>query len=332
MGSIICEICGDKLTHKKEPYLLSAFYRHIKKEHGLTKGDYFVKFIHNGKHPTCACGCGNKVNVMKGWDKWRKYYEDHKNSLPMKENVKEKLRENQKKKKESLWYYRNVDIEIINNSFDDFINCRLTLLGISRKYGYDSRTLRDMWVAHKKITIEGYKKITYRNNGRLGSETKNEKIENDKEFIESVHKFILDNKYKYTIEEINRKFGSKYRQTTLYKYISKIYGDDFSKYLKYGNSSKEEDFFVKILRFYFGKGNVKQGFKLEDKIFDVLLFKKIIIEYDGSYYHNTIEQLANDKLKDEIAVNNGYVILRCNEKSAKNIDFLKQIEKWKNIV
>ena len=94
---------------------------------------------------------------------------------------------------------------------------------------------------------------------------------------------------------------------------------------------KKNYFFLNILSFYFGKSNVKYGFNVGGKIFDCLLFNKILLEYDGKYYHNNELSKKNDLEKNKIAHDNGYILIRCNEKSVKNIDFLKKIEEWKNM-
>lgn len=124
-------------------------------------------------------------------------------------------------------------------------------------------------------------------------------------------------------------FGDKIKQTTLMKHLIKLFSDDFSQYLIYGVKSKEETFFLDILRFYFGCKNVKYGFKLNGKIYDALIFNKILFEYDGSFYHKN--KIDNDNLKDKIAIENGYYIYRVDEKSVKDINFLKKISEWENL-
>ena len=328
---IKCKICGKVIEHEEERYAIRKFLSHLRRIHDISKETYMINYELNGVQPKCHCGCGNNVKIGKGWNKWYKYYEDHKNTQPPSEEVILKIKQAAQEKRDNLWYYRNVNIKIINDSFDDFYNSKLQLCDISQKYSYDKRTLRDMWISYNKITYEDYKKISSRNNCLLASIRKEKKLLLENDFYEEIYKFIINNPYKYNIKQINELFGNKHTQTTLFKRLEKLYGNSFADFLLLGYASKEESFFIDILRFYFGATNVKQGFKLENKLYDAIIFNNILLEYDGSHYHKTEEQVNNDKTKNEIALKNNYAILRCNEKSIKNIDFLKQIEKWKNI-
>jgi G:T-mismatch repair DNA endonuclease (very short patch repair protein) len=38
---------------------------HIRKEHNIKWEDYVVKYFFDGKHPTCGCGCGEKVKLLR---------------------------------------------------------------------------------------------------------------------------------------------------------------------------------------------------------------------------------------------------------------------------
>lgn len=87
------------------------------------------------------------------------------------------------------------------------------------------------------------------------------------------------------------------------------------------------------MQFYFGKSKVKNGFKIErirskkekDYIYDFCINNKLIIEYDGEFYHSDNEQKEFDKAKTQFAINKGYIVLRVSEKNAKNIDTLIKI-------
>lgn len=121
------------------------------------------------------------------------------------------------------------------------------------------------------------------------------------------------------------------RQTTLLNHLIKLFGNEIVTYLVYGVKSKEELQFLDILKFYFGGNNIKYGFNLNGKNYDALLFNKVLIEYDGEFYHRTEEQINNDKIKDKIAKDNGHILIRCTSKSIKNIDLLKKIEQYGKI-
>ena len=38
---------------------------HIKKAHSIHWEDYFIKYFFKGKYPTCSCGCGEKVKLLR---------------------------------------------------------------------------------------------------------------------------------------------------------------------------------------------------------------------------------------------------------------------------
>lgn len=48
----LCEVCNETLTNSGE------FVRHIKKEHNLTKQEYYLNIKLKGNPPLCLCGCG----------------------------------------------------------------------------------------------------------------------------------------------------------------------------------------------------------------------------------------------------------------------------------
>lgn len=328
---LVCKICGKEIEKDKEQYTIREFLKHLKNEHNIDKEDYIVKYELNGKHPQCACGCGNPVKIAKGWNVWKKYYKDHKNHMKNSDEIKNKISKAALKRKLSGYYDKIMTDEEINNSFDDFYNGKLTLSEISKKYNHDKRTIKRIWLAKNKINEREYEKIAYRNNFSIGANKRFKKYNENLKYYEEIYDFILANKFKYTINEINEIFGKKMTQTTLLNHLIKLFGEDISTYLVYGYKSKEELFFLNILSFYFGKSNVKYGFNVGGKIFDCLLFNKILLEYDGKYYHNNELSKKNDLEKNKIAHDNGYILIRCNEKSVKNIDFLKKIEEWKNM-
>lgn len=50
---------------------------HVKNEHKLSKQDYILKYIFKGVHPTCKCGCGRQVKVLKYYPYCREYISSH---------------------------------------------------------------------------------------------------------------------------------------------------------------------------------------------------------------------------------------------------------------
>ena len=114
--------------------------------------------------------------------------------------------------------------EEINNSFDDFYNGKLTLSEISKKYNHDKRTIKRIWLAKNKINEREYEKIAYRNNFSIGANKRFKKYNENLKYYEEIYDFILANKFKYTINEINEIFGKKMTQTTLLNHLIKLFG------------------------------------------------------------------------------------------------------------
>jgi hypothetical protein len=268
MESIVCKECGKIFSNDQMKYALREFYRHLMYEHKMSKGEYFIKNELGGEIPVCSCGCGFPVKTKKGWNIWHKYYLNHKDTMPMSDESKQKLREINKIKRENLEFYKNVNKSLIEESFCDFKNS-MSLVNLSKKYNYDKRTLRDMWIAFGKCTKSEYRSITAKNNSILGIRAKRQKVLDEKEYYEKIFNFIIANPYVFTIREVNRKHGFKHTDTTVIKNLMMMFGEErVIPFLKCGSSSKEEDFFFSILRFYLGRSNVKQGFKLEGKLYD----------------------------------------------------------------
>ena len=326
-----CKICGEIIEHNKEPYLIRNFIQHIKNKHKISKEEYIVKYELNGIHPTCACGCGNFVGINKGWNKWYKYYKNHKNRMPVSEETGKKITKAAKLRRESGYYDDIMTDKEIIDSFNDFLGGQMTLSEISKKYNHDKRTIKRVWINQNKINEIEYEKIAYRNGFSKMSCTKFEKAKQNLDFYEEVYDFILNNKNKYTINEINKIFGQKMTQTTLLKHLKKLFGNDVISYLVYGNKSNEELFFLDILSFYFGKSNVKYGFNVGGKIFDTLVFGKVLIEYDSDFFHSSEKAIKNDMEKNKIAMDNGYILMRVDEKSTRDINLLNKIKECANI-
>lgn len=104
------------------------------------------------------------------------------------------------------------------------------------------------------------------------------------------------------------------------------YGDSVLSHFKLGGYSNVEIEFFGVLRFYFGN-NVQLSFKLEEKYFDYKLGDKLLIELDGTYWHSTKEAKENDKYKNELALKNGFQVLRINDKNVRDLETLIKINK-----
>jgi very-short-patch-repair endonuclease len=57
------------------------------------------------------------------------------------------------------------------------------------------------------------------------------------------------------------------------------------------------------------------------------LFFCILIELDGDYWHSKEEAIKNDLIKNKIAKEKGYILIRVSDKEVKKIEFIHKIKK-----
>ena len=113
----------------------------------------------------------------------------------------------------------------------------------------------------------------------------------------------------------------------LYKRLCENFDETLIKeYLSFGLASKSETEYYNVIKYFFGK-DLQKGFKLEDKFYDFILLDKIIIEFDGDYWHSLIKNINNDKVKDELARKNDYIIFRVKESESKDLEILNKLNK-----
>lgn len=69
-SDVSCKVCSKKVVSHK------GLLHHITIEHSMNWKDYYIKYFFGGKHPTCQCGCGKKVKLLKNGknDKKEKAY------------------------------------------------------------------------------------------------------------------------------------------------------------------------------------------------------------------------------------------------------------------
>lgn len=70
----------------------------------------------------------------------------------------------------------------------------------------------------------------------------------------------------------------------------------------------------------FGKNNVKHQSKNFGYWYDFCLFGKILVEYDGYYYHKVIGN-PNDEIKEVLALTNGFKFVRIEEDEKRFVDW-----------
>ena len=68
------------------------------------------------------------------------------------------------------------------------------------------------------------------------------------------------------------------------------------------------------------------NYSLDGKDYDYKLGNKILIELDGEYWHSFPNSIQNDKIKNKIAKDNGFIIFRVTDKEIKDINVLFKIK------
>lgn len=330
---MLCKECNIEIEgYNNRNNECRLFYKHLKDVHNITNKEYIIKYNYNGIEPICNCGCGNKVKFTKG--RFLKYFYDHKNKMPVsKESIEKSLQTRIKNGTLSMQYRLNKlsmnEPELIEY-YNEFMKFKISLRKISENTGLDKRTIRKYWKELKLINdIEQFKRVCRKHQGYWTDSIRNIKIDDyEKVLIElpNIINFIKTSKNKHTLGEIIRIFDLNVKPNFLYKELIDNYDDSIDKYIKFHNSSSSEIEFYNVLRYYFSN-KVKRQYKLENRTFDFILGDKILIEYDGIYWHSADSVKLNDKYKDNLAINNGFIIIRVSETNSKDIETLVKIKK-----
>ncbi len=325
-----CEICHKKFSHKHDSYAIRAIIQHVAKEHGLTKAEYTIKYVRHGDVPLCACGCGTPVEIMKGWNVWRKYYKDHKNTTTPSQETLDKVAA-ARLLKLSDPDNDSIPDTILEDALVKYRAHELTLRDIELNYGFDKRTFQRLWKLRGYSTQEELLTLANESKGVPGTRRGKELRKLNEDFYIEIKNFIENNKGKYTINDINKTFGNKVQNYTLARNLRDLFGESIFNNIVFGIKSLEELKFLEILRFYLGPINVKLGYRLENFIYDSLIVKEILFEYDGRYYHGK-DKLEHDKFKDKLARKNGYYIIRVSDRQSKQLRTLVKIILCANLV
>lgn len=78
----------------------------------------------------------------------------------------------------------------------------------------------------------------------------------------------------------------------------------------------------------FGEDAVKHQVKRFGYWYDFCVFDNFLIEYDGYYYHKILFN-KNDETKDNLALANGYKLIRVEEDEKRKVDWDKEMNKIK---
>lgn len=90
--------------------------------------------------------------------------------------------------------------------------------------------------------------------------------------------------------------------------------------------SKSSTLFLNNIEKLFGI-TIEREYRLNHRYFDGK-FNNILIEVDNSYWHKNTQK--NDLYKDNIALNNGFTIIRCQVESIKQVP--QAIEQYKESI
>ncbi|MDD5651372.1 MAG: hypothetical protein PHF86_13315 [Candidatus Nanoarchaeia archaeon] len=332
---IKCRICNMEVESNVNYAATNKLIKHVKKCHNLTYTDYLL----NGSDwPLCACGCGNKVLYFHG--SFNKYYLDHKNRVKVSDEVKQKIKHG------SAGFYNKVknkiDLQLFKDMWEDYKNNPDTnVLKLQERSGYDGRTIKSYWWRFGIASKFEIERIARKHKAVYS----NQKEKNgaycaiDKDILDKIFEVLTEKRNKLTINKIKVMFGIPFSTHIIFKRLCENYGtENIKSLLKINNPgmvSKEEITFGCVLFFYFGVKNVVPQFKIKyindngrnaTKHYDFCLFDKLIVEYDGEYWHNSSYAINNDAFKDELAIQHGYIIFRVNSKEANNIDILLKIK------
>lgn len=304
-----------------------ALSRYLMLNYNMTLKDYIIKYYYNNTHPVCACGCGTPLNFSKG--KFRKYFNDHKNYVGVSQETIEKQKEGRKKRNTLEYRLKSLNKtkEDIFLLYDKFINFNENFTDITKNYKIDKRTLKKLWIELGLIKDKNqFENIVKKHQRLWANKNDNRKQKIDEDVLLNVYFFIKNNKRKYTLNEITLKFNLAVSSLVLFRRLSENFGEELIKeYLKHGLSSNSEIEYYNVLKYFFGK-KIKKGFVLFGKHYDFILNEKILIEFDGDYWHNQLKNIENDKLKDRLAIENGYKIFRVKESESKDINILLKLQ------
>lgn len=341
MFTFKCKICGKIIEHKKENVMRAQANKHLKEEHNMSVEDYLIKYELNGVHPKCLCGCGEDVHISHGWT-WNKYAKDSHVGKRMSIEtaiLNKKIAESKVVKFNLEAYYSSkYDRSLAENSAKDFLSKEYTLSDLEDKYKIDKRTLHKLWLALGLMTAEQYNEVITYTKYTLSTQKRSDskRLESDSVFVK-LYFLLKSHPQKYTIYSLIKEYNKNATEKIvrhpdqIYKILHKMYGDEIDIYFSKGYHSQEEYQFYEVLSFYHPEWKIKLGYSIEgyNYIYDICIENYLIIEYQSKgFYHSTETQKENDDKKRELAVEKGFLFKQLSFNDIKNINTIKQIEKW----
>jgi very-short-patch-repair endonuclease len=325
MCEIQCKICGEKFEGQTSGREKRKLSNHLIKVHNLETSKYVMDYYNNGIWPLCACGCGTPVEFKK-WQ-FLKYYKDHKNKAIVSNEVKEKISKGLSNSNKIGFKFSKSQLE---EWYDLYKKGENNSKEMQKLTGVDFRTLSKYWVKNGIANGDEIRHLTMKHKYVWANKgTKNGAYQFiDEDLLTEIFYYIRSNSGKHTIKVIKEKFGIKNSSLVLRKRLIEKFGEGIDKYFRMGNISKPEGDFGFVLKFYFGEKNVKRQFRLEKKIYDFKIGDRLLVEYDGEYWHRNKKDI--DKEKEDIAIRNGYVLFRVSDKNDRDISILTTIRSLLN--
>ena len=329
MAEIICKICGKNFNHHINGAEKRLLGNHLKKEHNISSYEYVKKTEYNNEHPKCLCGCGNGVRYSK-W-KFNMYYEEHKNKLPMNDEVKLKIISTFSNNSKFRYLKLGLTKEILMEIWEKYKTPDWTKNKIIDFYKIDFRTVVKYWKMFDIRNEQGLKRFSDLHKYVWGNQNSKNGA-----YIELNHE-LLDQMIDYawkkyraksylTISDIKKVFCLNCSDYILRKRLIEIFGESCLQLFNNGLASKPEIEFKYILEHYFGSKNIICPFKIKRKFYDFLLFDKLLIEYDGDYWHSQEKNIQNDRVKNELANEYGYKLFRILDSESKDPNIILKIK------
>lgn len=344
METLICKECGKVFSYKKMSSCKAQLKGHLKVEHNMDLLDYIVKHEYNGVRPVCPCGCGHELTLRNTGERWafNTYYSDTCYGRMVKgenDKIRDKIKSKKKRDFDIVEYYEsNYDRKTYEDAYNMLKTKQFSLGEVSKSYNIDKRTLKRVWYAMNIATPEELTELTDYTKYKLSSINNPNYCESKDSMLSWMYNMAKSHPGKYTIHSIiaeynkdNKDNPCKEFDTTVGKALYKIYGDEIDIIFAVGYHSSEEYNYFNVLNFYFSKYKCRLGkkFILGDRYmyFDYLIGDRLLIEYDSvGKFHQSDDQITNDKEKENFAIENGYDFIRLNLDDTKDINTLFKIE------
>jgi len=297
---------------------------------------YIIKFFYDGDRPKCACGCKKETKFFKGL--FLKYFEDHKNKIKVPEDIKLKIRNTKLRNSSKEYKKLGLDQDELKNLWELYKNTNKSINEISQLAGVDGRTIKKYWVllniTNKKMLNRVSKKHKYNISIKKRKTNRIKKI--DRKLYLEILDYVYNKKsvgYPITFRKCMNEFDINLSVYIFKNNLVSLFGKKVLNLFKNSCSSQEELNFLLILKFYFGDKNVFGSYPLEGRIYDFMISDKLLIEYDGNFWHSNINPYTKidiikkrDSDKNQIAIKNGFKIYRFGSKDLYNINTVKKIK------